>query len=137
MEGNTAQTLRVSRNFGSQMDIEELQLADRSEDQIVARKITEEERVAYLEENYQTSKAIQKEMDELKAIADEYKARIKVLKNQAKATMRVLNTGERDEMQTMAIFDDWDSFRVYTYGPDGRFVAVRPMTSKEKQLQIK
>ena len=137
MEENTARTLTVSRNFGPAMDIEELQLADRSLDKIVLRRISEEERIGYLEDAYQTNRAIQREQDELKAIADEYKARIKVLKNQAKQTMLVLNTGDREEMQTIAIFDDWDNSRIYEYGPDGKFVSVRPMTNKEKQLRIK
>lgn len=137
MEENTARTLTVSRNFGPAMDIEELQLADRSLDKIVLRRISEEERIGYLEDAYQTNRAIQREQDELKAIADEYKARIKVLKNQAKQTMLVLNTGDREEMQTIAIFDDWDNSRIYEYGPDGKFVSVRPMTNKEKQIRIK
>lgn len=134
--GDTARSLKVSREYGETMPVDSLHLADAIRSDTYERTITEEERASYGEKVIELSMEVDNKEDEKKATVKMFSDDIKAAKEQRKEVLKTLKKGTVETADKIHTFYDFDNAKVHEYNSNGERVIVRRMKPEERQLNL-
>lgn len=128
--------MRPVIEYGDQMPVERLALADRTERGTYHRPMSEAERASVNESMADMQVTIEDREAELKATTKMLREEIKAKKAELARFSRMRRTGRIEEATMNHIFLDHETGRVHTYNEHGERTGVRRMNADEAQLQI-
>lgn len=134
MSENTNTALRVSRQYGDQMPIEQLAVADAVRNGTYHRRITDDERASYAEKVVQLSSTIEDTEEAKKEHTSHFNETIKDAKAERRELLRSMKRGTVEVSDQIHQFMDHDHYTVHEYNSEGVRVGMRRMRPEERSM---
>lgn len=133
----TEPQLRVSREYGDTMPVEQLAVSDETRQSTYTRQITEDERNSFNQEIVDLSVEESALIVEKKATMKHLNGEIKLKREFINTNLDRVRTGQMEVPDTISVFFDRDNLKVHEYNSKGERTLVRKMKPEEAQYLIK
>ena len=129
--------MRVSREYGETMDLDQLAMADQTRQDHYERDITEQERSSFGEEVVALTLESEDKADEKKAYVKMLGDEIKLANARRRDVVKMLKRGQVTTATEVSTFFDHETLKVHEYNSIGERISIRTMKPAERQTFLR